>query len=336
MPRLREPPAAKKNEPFDSTKIPPPVEEDPKEPQLEAIADDEPEIVVEEPKKEGPKQDDAALALKKQVDALRESEKLLKRQHEDALKAVTEQKEKIVKSQRDILDAQEIALDKTRKAAKADSEKALLDYKNARDSGDTNAEAEALDRLTDAKANMRAFERDIEELKIRKKELKKERRSLKEQQEQAPSQTQPHTVDEIVDSWNLPHEETQWAKDHPEYVTDRGKSEQLAAANMIARRKGYAPGDPKYLQEIERVLDIGVASPVREQQDTSRKTSILSAPVSREVPSTGSGQRQSGRVTLTRDQIEAAKIAGVSPAEYARQLVKLNEMKANGEYGERR
>jgi phage I-like protein len=51
---------------------------------------------------------------------------------------------------------------------------------------------------------------------------------------------------------------------------------------------------------------------------------------------TNSGQRQSTRYTLTREEREYARIAGVSEAEYAKNKQKLAEMKANGLYGERR
>ena len=62
----------------------------------------------------------------------------------------------------------------------------------------------------------------------------------------------------------------------------------------------------------------------------------VSAPVSRDIPSGGNGQRRPGSVTLTPDQLDAARISGVSPADYAKQLLRLNEMKAAGEYSERR
>ena len=62
----------------------------------------------------------------------------------------------------------------------------------------------------------------------------------------------------------------------------------------------------------------------------------VSAPVSRDIPSGGNGQRRPGSVTLTADQLDAAKIAGVTPADYAKQLLRLREMQAAGEYSERR
>jgi len=71
-------------------------------------------------------------------------------------------------------------------------------------------------------------------------------------------------------------------------------------------------------------------APAQQQQ----RTSIVSAPVSREVP-TSTPNRQNGKITLTAAQVEAAKMAGITPAEYAKQLQKLTEMKSNGTYGDR-
>jgi len=66
------------------------------------------------------------------------------------------------------------------------------------------------------------------------------------------------------------------------------------------------------------------------------QSSFYSAPVSREVPS-GSGQRQSTtRFTLTREEREYARIAGINDVEYFKQKQRLAEMKANGDYSERR
>jgi hypothetical protein len=65
------------------------------------------------------------------------------------------------------------------------------------------------------------------------------------------------------------------------------------------------------------------------------RTNIVSAPVSREVPS-ASGSRSNGKITLTPQHLEAARIAGVTPAEYGKQLLRLREMQASGEYSDRR
>lgn len=65
--------------------------------------------------------------------------------------------------------------------------------------------------------------------------------------------------------------------------------------------------------------------------------SFFSAPVSREAMSwTGRREDRPGSITLTAEQKSAAKIAGISEVEYCRQLIRLKEAKANGDYLESR
>ena len=67
----------------------------------------------------------------------------------------------------------------------------------------------------------------------------------------------------------------------------------------------------------------------------SSKRSMVSAPVSRESPSWSGGQStgRNSRITLSPAQKEAARIAGISEVEYARNLLRLQQAKANGHYG---
>jgi hypothetical protein len=65
-------------------------------------------------------------------------------------------------------------------------------------------------------------------------------------------------------------------------------------------------------------------------------TAFVSAPVSRETQANGGynsyGDRP-GRVTLSREQKEAARIAGISEREYAEQVLRLREEKSQGHHG---
>jgi hypothetical protein len=58
-----------------------------------------------------------------------------------------------------------------------------------------------------------------------------------------------------------------------------------------------------------------------------------SAPVSRDIPSSN-GKRSPGKVTLSAQEVEAARISGISPEEYAKQKIRKAQMVATGEYGE--
>ena len=66
----------------------------------------------------------------------------------------------------------------------------------------------------------------------------------------------------------------------------------------------------------------------------------MSAPVSRETSggsyNGGYGGSSPSRIRLTQAQAEMARLSGISEREYAENLLKLNQMKADGSYMERR
>jgi phage I-like protein len=62
---------------------------------------------------------------------------------------------------------------------------------------------------------------------------------------------------------------------------------------------------------------------------------MVSAPVSREVPN-ANGKRPDGKVRLTPQEVEAAKISGITVEEYAKNKLLKEKMVASGEYGEQR
>jgi hypothetical protein len=76
--------------------------------------------------------------------------------------------------------------------------------------------------------------------------------------------------------------------------------------------------------------------PLPESTDEDRRSAFVSAPVSREVPS-ASGSRGSRQIRLSAEEREAAKMAGISEVEYAKQKQRFAEARENeGRYGDRR
>jgi hypothetical protein len=127
---------------------------------------------------------------------------------------------------------------------------------------------------------------------------------------------------------------------------------QLGAIHHAALQAGLADTSPEYFSFLESQLAMlehpteAAAQMAQEMQRVARaqeppaelkRSPVYSAPVSRDVPSVGSGRREiSGRVTLTPAEQEMARVAGVTIEEYARQKRKLAQMRASGEYGEER
>ena len=107
-------------------------------------------------------------------------------------------------------------------------------------------------------------------------------------------------------------------------MSDKGRRK-IAYLHDVILEKGIEPYSDEYLAEMDNLLE---GKPEQQQQ----RTSIVSAPVSREAPSSG-GTRTPTKITLTPAQKEAAKIAGISETEYAKHELIRQERVKNGYYG---
>jgi hypothetical protein len=121
-----------------------------------------------------------------------------------------------------------------------------------------------------------------------------------------------------------------------------------------AMRSGLADTSPDYFDFLNnRLADLDARRPeaaaahlAKEMQARARpqpqeqakptrlSAAHMSAPVSRQIPS--GGIARGGRITLTLEQREAARLSGITEAEYAKQLLRLCQLQAAGEYSDRR
>jgi hypothetical protein len=135
-------------------------------------------------------------------------------------------------------------------------------------------------------------------------------------------------------------------KANPEMVRN---GDELVRAEKDAYAEGHEPYSPDFHRAVIRnfkgYMALKAQAPVAaagsefEPSYASSGRSIggmVSAPVSRETFANGSydsyGDRP-GRVTLSISQKEAAKIAGISETDYAANVLRLRQEKADGRYG---
>jgi len=321
MPRLRPAPEPKKEDP--KVLLKDKIENSSMSGLGEEVEVEEPEveteIEVEEP--ETPQQDDATITLQKQLDDLRKSEQIQKdlaaqamRERDEALRRSRERDEQLTRVQKEAQESQFDAISSALAAAKAEADKAQLDIENAISLGDAKGQADAYRRLAVASANLARLEEGKEAIEARNKE----------------TPTQPAVSnDPLVDS-PLPSHIKDYLRKHPELLTDPRKNAKLQSLHWDALDAGHAQYSPSYVEFVDERL-----YPKQQEQQPApqqqQRGTIVSAPPSREVPS-GSGTKPSGKIKLTPEQIEAARMAGIPLEEYAKQLIKLNELKANGQY----
>jgi hypothetical protein len=161
------------------------------------------------------------------------------------------------------------------------------------------------------------------------------------------------SVEERINALNLPEHAREFIRKHETLVTDEAVNARATAVHDELLAEGHRAYGPSYMREMETRM---FGEP--EADDTAKHDALLvsrrvqrnapqpdmplsprgySAPVSRETPSTFEdlqrGSRGGNSITLGPAEKEAAKIAGVSEAEYAYQLVRLRDLKRDGFYG---
>jgi hypothetical protein len=170
-----------------------------------------------------------------------------------------------------------------------------------------------------------------------------------ERQAQAHMGQRPLTRGELLEQWRhqgMSHANLKFLEAHPELID----AWQLTRESAIrAANEGHVPDTDDHRHATKRIFDGYLAEIKRQDAEPSPKffqpppppaprrppgkASIVSAPVSRETPSSRIYEAENNpkSVHLSVDQLEAARIAGVTPGEYAKQLLKMRRMQASGE-----
>ncbi len=281
---------------------------------------------------------DPTVALKAQIEKLEranrsyaervEAERL---RAEQALQRAQERDLEVSKLQEQTVNSQQDAINAALTAAQSEAEAAQREIESAASIGDTKAQGEAYRRLSRAEARIVALESGKESLE----------RDIRDRKAAEPPRPEPRSVDggDAIDKLNIPLTAKTWLRKHPEYLSDQRKNAKIQAAHWDVVDEGI----PEYTDEYYEVLEekLGLRQPPRraaqvEEDDMDDepvaplRRSAVSAPPSREPPTQG---LRSTQIKLTPAQKEAARIAGVEEKEYAKQLMRLRDEKANGNYG---
>ena len=189
-------------------------------------------------------------------------------------------------------------------------------------------------------------------LQLRLKEMERAEQLNREAVQQPP----PHATEpQQQQPPAMPAHVEKWLADHPQYMdrNDAVAQAEIYTATLKCNRDGKSWDQPDFLPTLERHLGIAPrsnghaqqhriierppapAAPRYEAPRQQRSAVPMSAPVSRDSPSLATGRPTGGPVRLTPAQQEAARFSGISEQEYARQLVKMERMKAAGELDDR-
>lgn len=280
-------------------------------------------------------------SLKRQLDDLRRSEQAAKQQADqfakdraEAIRQAQERQVQLTQSQYQSSEGRLLAVNNAIVAATAEAEKAQNDLVRAGEEQNFTALADAQRRLARAEARLETLETGKADLEAQVQQQK----SLAERQAQwlqQQRQQQAQQGDQL-DQTNLPQRAKEWLRAHPEYLNDPRKNAKLQALHWDVKDETGEEFTDRYFTRVEELLGMRKAQQREDYEDDppvrqERRSAPVSAPVSREAPATSGGKVNStSQVRLTAAQREAAKLAGITEAEYAKNLIKMNQAKTDG------
>lgn len=313
--------------------------------QQEPPAEHKEPIQARKPEKEPSEEDGPDLtALQKRIEELTKAEKTQRERalayeqqlQEQSRRSQTLEQE-VVRTREGAEDARYTAILQAISAAEAEASSGQQAFEQASLNGDYKALADAQRKIARAEARLDRLQDH--------KETFEDRRSTAPQKDitegvvKAPQSPQSNTFEDQIAA--LPESAKTWLREHPEYITDKVKNLQIQYVHGVLLQENKAAFSKGYFERAEELLGLRQPEAGEEIDDEEvvvapqpRRSAPVSAPVSRDAPSASTGKPMSSRVTLSPEEREAAKAAGVDELTYAKNKLKLQQLKGNGFYRE--
>jgi hypothetical protein len=282
----------------------------------------------EQPELEANGADDAVAELQKQLEDMkksaqteREAKEKAERERAFAIQQIRERQGQVEALEKRASTSELDAVSAAMAAAQAEADSAEREIDVAAANGDTKATAAAYRKLARAEGDVARLEAGKAELEAKAKEPPPRPRQ----------EVQANNDPLGLDRSNLPDTAKTWLRSHPEYLTDARKNAKIQSLHWDVVDEGHAPFSTDYYDSLEQHLGLRERTNSESEPAPARRREapIVSAPVSRSTPSSG-GNRNSDKIELNLEEKEAAKISGVTEAEYAKQKKRFVEAKEKG------
>lgn len=263
--------------------------------------------------------DEATKALREQLDAARKTAEAERKGRADAERAKKEEEERRAQIEEQYKVERQGSVLSSLEAATAERDHAKAAYKAALASGDYERATEAQEKLSSAIWK-------IHNLEARKGNIEQPGRETAEGRVKAP-EPQPKAADDPVETYlaQFTPRTQSYLRQRLEIVTNNKMNKKAAYLHDEAVEKGLKPDTDEYFEFMDNELGYGAPAPKAKTAEAAAAPakrpsgSIAAAPPSRStITPVGPGKV---RVTLTEGQKRAARIAGVSEEDYAKQLV---------------
>lgn len=295
-----------------------------------------PVVAAPEPERRKDETPDPEIAsLKEQLQQLKDASESQRRRADEAIQQANQLRQQFDTRDRDYHSAitgrgqaELDAIENGIMAATTEAEVAEREITAFGEAADWGGMAKSQAKLARAHSRMVDLENAKSSVEYR---LQQWRREAEERAKMPPPPADP-VEDWISRMQGVNNAQKDWLRQHRELVTDDEKNARLRTAHYDSQKEKIEAGTPAYFQYLEERLGYREKTQDDDEVEVARPQ-IVSAPPSREAPS-ASGRSAPTRVTLTAQEREIAASAGIDEITYARNKLKMLQMKAEGHYKE--
>jgi hypothetical protein len=287
-----------------------------------------------------PDDDPVAKALEAQRHA-EELQRQYQRERDEMQRQMQQHQAELARAREERADAEYSSVLTGIAAEEAAIQKAEGDYTAAMQAGDYAAASKAQSEMSRAAAR-------LDRLQVNKSSLDQVRETQPAPQVQRQDQRSV-SVDQQIDAMNIASEAKVWLRRHPEFVSDQTKVRQINAVHdYLVQVKQVPQFTADYFDQLETQLGIKTApaapapapAPAPQPQPQQRRSMPVTAPVSREVPTSTGERPASTGMTLTPEERFIARNSFTDPNMtnaqkerlYAMNKAKLARERAAGRY----
>jgi len=256
--------------------------------------------------------------VKKRINKLRYQQHEERRQRESAEK-MREEAVRVAQKYADenkkyhaiIQEGEQYLVHQIRERANLALEQAKGQYRQAYEEGNTDKVVEAQEAMIRAQSEFQSADYQMNQINAEKQRFAQQPQRFPEPQ---PPVQQPQQAQQAQQPRQPTEREAKWAQDNPWFGQEKDMTALAYGVHeRLIRDEGYDPNSDEYFETIDRTM----RSKFPEYfGDDTKSPPVVTAPSSR---NNGAKPR---KVKLTRTQLSLAKRLGITPEQYANQLMK--------------
>ena len=265
--------------------------------------------------------------VKKRINKLRYQQHEERRQREAAEK-MREEAVRVAQKYADenkkyhaiIQEGEQYLVHQIRERANLALEQAKSHYRQAYEEGNTDKVVEAQEAMIKAQSEFQSADYQMSQMNA-----EQQRRAQQPQQQYQPyqePQPQPQRQPQAQEPPQPTEKAAKWAQENPWFGQEKDMTALAYGIHeRLVRDEGYDPNSDEYFETIDRTMRSKFPEYFGDEEVSTEEPAAKSPPVVT-APSSRNNGAKPRKVKLTRTQLSLAKRLGLTPEQYANQLVK--------------